>query len=274
MSQVWLNGACVATEKARIDPSDRGFLLGDGAFETMRFEAGEIRRWPRHRARLQAALAALEITPPDWRALESAASELCRAQGLDAAVVRLTVSRGALGGGMTAQDDVAPTVLMTARALPQRPTSLSAQIIDDARRDARNLSSRHKLTGYADMLGARRAAQRAGADMALVLSSDGSVSSADSANLFWVKQGVVFTPSLACGCLPGTTRIALIEALKAREVHVQEGEYAPSDMFAADWVFVTNAVSGLTPLSRIDAQTFTLPTADTTVFQAVCDAAF
>lgn len=273
MSLVWLNGACMALQDARIDLADRGFLLGDGAFETMRFEAGGIRRWSRHRARLQAALAALEIAPPDWQTLEGAASELCRAQGMDTAVVRLTVSRGALGGGMTARDDVAPTVLMTARALPQRPASLRAQFIDEGRRDARNLSSRHKLTGYADMLGARRAAQRAGADMALVLSSDGSVSSADSANLFWVKQGTVFTPSLACGGLPGTTRIALIEALKAREVIVQEGAYAPSEVLAADWAFVTNAVSGLTPLSRIDAQTFTLPTADTTLFQAVCEAA-
>ena len=273
MSVVWLNGACVRADAARIDPADRGFLLGDGAFETMRYEAGDLQRWPRHRARLQEALTALEIPSPDWMALERAAAELCQEQGLEAALVRLTVSRGPLGGGMSVSRNGAPTVLMTAKDLPQRPATLSASWVKDARRDARNLSARHKLTGYADMLGARRAAQRAGAERALVLSSDGHVSSADSANLFWVRQGVVFTPSLACGCLPGTTRAALIEALKARDVSVIEGEFEPSALLDADWAFITNAVSGLVPVSRIETQTFTLPTADTALFQAICAAA-
>lgn len=273
MNLVWLNGDLVSIEKARIDPDDRGFLLGDGAFETLRFDARAIRRGPRHRARLEAALTALDITPPDWNLLEAGVSELCRVQNLDRAMVRLTVSRGALGGGMTAQDGARPTVLITARAQPEAPKGLAAHRVEDARRDARNLSSRHKLTGYADMLGARRSAQRAGADIALMLSGDGHVSSADSANLFWVKRGVVFTPALSSGCLPGTTRAALIEALQARGVTVETGAYEASALEDADWIFVTNAVMGLVPVSALDGRALTAPGADVALFRAICDEA-
>lgn len=271
MSQVWLDGGLVSRDAARIDPDDRGFLLGDGAFETLRYEAGAVKRWSRHQARLTQTLNALEIALPDWGALEAGIPDLMHALQLDAAVIRLTVSRGPLGGGMTTPEGVTPTVLMTARALPERPSFLRAQIVETARRDARNLSSRHKLTGYADMLGARRAAQRAGADLALVLSSDGHVSSADSANLFWVKDGVVFTPSLSCGCLPGTTRAALIDALHERGVTVEEGAYDASALTSADWIFVTNSVMGLTSISTLDGRALSAPGADVALFRAVCE---
>ncbi|WP_440957844.1 aminotransferase class IV [Oceanicaulis sp. LC35] len=273
MAQVWLNGALLAADQARIDPEDRGFLLGDGAFETLRVASGDVRRWSRHKARLEAALQALEIAPPDWDDVKEAALAVCRAQGLETAVVRLTLSRGAQGGGMATRDSASPTVLVTARALPERPAALTARLVTEARRDARNLSSRHKLTGYADMLGARRAAQRAGADVALVLTSDGHVSSADSANLFWVRDGVVFTPALSCGCLPGTTRAALIDALRAREVEVVEGAFEPSELNGADWLFLTNAVMGLVPLSSLDGQYVTAPAADLALLKAICEQA-
>lgn len=273
MSAVWLNGVMLLRGDARIDPDDRGFLLGDGAFETMRFEAGAIRRLPRHRARLDAALAALEIASLDWAKLEAAARALCIAQGLESAVLRLTVSRGASGGGMAPGRPADPTVLLTARERPAAPTSFQARIVDGARRDARNLSSRHKLTGYADMLGARRAARHAGADIALVLSSEGHLSSADSANLFWTSGETVFTPALECGCLPGTSRAALIEALRDDGRVVIEDRFAPEALLEADWSFVTNAVMDAVPLSRIDDQAFSPPEAGLARLRALCDAA-
>lgn len=273
MNPVWLNGELTPIDAARIDPQDRGFLLGDGAFETMRVEAGELRRWPRHRLRLTRALEALEIAAPDWSRIETGIADLVQAVGLEAAVVRLTVSRGPLGGGMTARSGDTATVLATAQPAPERPSALSAHLVDESRRDVRNLSSRHKLTGYADMLGARRAAHRAGADIAIVLSGAGHVSSADSANLFWVKQGVVFTPALACGCLPGTTRAALIESLKGRGVAVEEGAYSADQLGDADWIFVTNAVTGLTPVAELNGRPAPAPGADVALFRAVCDSA-
>ncbi|MBL4544488.1 MAG: aminotransferase class IV [Oceanicaulis sp.] len=100
MTKLWLNGEMLDADAARIDPSDRGFLLGDGAFETLRYEAGELRRWPRHSARLQGALQHIEIPCPDWNLLHDAATKLCQANALERAMVRMTVSRGPSGAGL------------------------------------------------------------------------------------------------------------------------------------------------------------------------------
>lgn len=273
MTRIWLNGETLDAEDARIDPSDRGYLLGDGAFETMRYEAGELRRWPRHSARLESALKQLEITGPDWDVLHAAATKLCQLNALERAMVRLTVSRGPSGGGLASPAGAAPTVLITAGALPDTPAALSARIVESARRDARNISSRYKLTNYADMLAARRDAMRQGADMALVLSADDHVSSADSANVFWVTDGRVYTPDLSCGCLPGTSRAALIAALQAEGEVVIEGRFSPDVLMQADAVFVTNAVRGVVPLVRVNDRDFPSARSAITRLIALCDAA-
>lgn len=273
MTTVWLNGELLDVEDARIGPSDRGFLLGDGAFETLRYEAGELRRWPRHSARLQGALQHIEIPCPDWNLLHDAATKLCQANALERAMVRLTVSRGPSGAGLAPPVGTEPTVLITAAALPTAPAALSARIVESARRDARNMSSRYKLTTYADMLAARRDAVRQGADMALVLSAQDHVSSADSANLFWVKEGRLFTPDLSCGCLPGTSRAALIAALKAEGEVVIEGRFSPDVLMQADAVFVTNAVRGVVPLSRVDDRGFSTEDSQLSRMKALCDVA-
>jgi branched-chain amino acid aminotransferase len=273
MTKVWLNGEILDADAARIDPADRGFLLGDGAFETLRFEAGAVRRWPRHRARLESALKQIEIACPDFAGLEAAVTELCEANALERARVRLTVSRGASGGGLAPPAGVTPTVLITADALPDAPQALSATLIESARRDARNISSRFKLTHYADMLMARRDALRQGADMALVLSAEGHLSSADSANLFWVTAGRVFTPDLSCGCLPGTSRAALIAALEAEGEGVTEGRFAPDALMQAEAAFVTNAVQGVVPLSRVAGHALALADATLHRMNALCEVA-
>lgn len=273
MTKLWLNGDMLDADTARIDPADRGFLLGDGAFETMRHEAGAVRRWPRHRARLESALLNIEIACPDFDTLEAAAAQLCQANALERARVRLTVSRGPSGGGLAPPADAMPTVLITASALPGAQHAQSATIVESARRDARNISSRFKLTDYADMLAARRDAVRQGADMALVLSADDHVSSADSANVFWVAEGRVYTPDLSCGCLPGTSRAALIAALKAEGEAVIEGRFAPDVLMQAEAAFVTNAVRGVVPLARVNDRDFPSADSATARFAALCDAA-
>lgn len=155
MTQVWLDGVFMDVEKARLAPDDRGFLLGDGAFETMRVEAGAVRRWPRHRRRLAGALKWLEIAEPDFAAVEAAAGELCARLGLHGAAVRLTVSRGAHGGGLDAPSGAPGTVLLTARPRPPAPSGVSLVTVKGARRAGLS-SERHKLTAYAEPLAVRR----------------------------------------------------------------------------------------------------------------------
>lgn len=254
MSLVWLDGEILPEAEARVSAADRGFLLGDGAFETMRFQNGAIRRWPRHRARLAGALDWLEIARPDFGALEAAAASLAEALGLADAAVRLAVSRGPQGGGLDALSGAPGTVILTAKALPERCESLSLVTVNTARR-AGLASEQFKLSNYAEPLAARRAARASGADMGLMVSAlDGAAVCADCANLFVVVDGVLATPPVASGALPGTARAALMEAMARRGKPVIERAVSISDLQRVEAAFVTNAVRGAVAVQRLDGR--------------------
>ncbi len=254
MSRVWLDGRVLEAGEAHIDPADRGFLLGDGAFETMRLEVGAIRRWDRHCARLASALKLLEIAPPDWAEIERAARRLAQDDGLEEAVVRLTVSRGPRGRGFAMSAGEPGTVLVSVSAHPGPLTPPSLVTIDAPRREPTSLSARFKSLGYADALHARRRALARGGDMAVMLSSAGAPACADCANLIWITGREAFTPALSTGAMPGTTRAALLEAAADEGLRLREGVFDRAALNQAEAVAVTNAVIGAAPCAALDGR--------------------
>lgn len=253
MSTVWLDGAFVDAQEARIDPADRGFLLGDGAFETMRFARGAVRRWSAHAGRLAAALDTLGIAAPDWRALREACHALPGRNGLKEAVVRLTVSRGAHGRGFDAPQGGPGTVLVTASPLAPRPDGVRLATIDAPRREPTSLSTRFKPIGYGDALHARQLAKAKGADMALMLSSAGAPSCADCANLVWISGRHFAAPGREAGALAGTTRAVMLELM--REESLLQNAGLP--LGEAEAAFICNAVMGVVPVRAIDGRALT-----------------
>src|ERR1700722_7549099 len=91
---IWLNGALVSTDAARIDPADRGLLLGDGLFETVRVAGSQPRHAARHFARLQAGARLLRLDLPDTDELHRALEAVIAAQEMVEGTLRLTVTRG------------------------------------------------------------------------------------------------------------------------------------------------------------------------------------
>lgn len=255
MAEIWLNGAICEADKAGLNVHERGFLLGEAAFETMRWSAGAIRRWPRHRARLEGGLDFLGLPRPDLDRIEHAAAALADALDIAEGVLRLTVAGGGEGQGVVRHPQGAPTVLLTLRPRPEPPASLHLAVLEGVRRGGLP-SERFKLAGYADNIAARRLAAAQGADMAVMLGPDGGTPAcADSANLFLMSAGGgVFTPPVSAGALPGTTRAAILAASQASGLLIEEaGKGRPSfqDAVAA---CVTNAVIGVVPVASIDGR--------------------
>lgn len=126
--KVWLNGALVPAEEARIDPADRGFTLGDGLFETIRVAAGRPRHLDRHLARLAGGAADLGIPLPMGE-LEIAAgiASLLAETGVAEASVRLTLTRGPAPRGLLLPDAPRPTLLAT--AAPASPPPVPARAV-------------------------------------------------------------------------------------------------------------------------------------------------
>ncbi|WP_417485180.1 aminotransferase class IV [Maricaulis salignorans] len=246
---IWLNGEWLEGDLAGLDVADRGLLLGDGLFETLRYSGGRVRRLDAHEQRLRTSCRALDLTCPlDRISLGPLIAELVARAGLTDAAIRLTLTAGCGERGLARTGADEPSCLITAAPLAPSPAALSLASTG-VQRAGHSFAARHKTLSYIDNVMARREARRAGADMALLLDTQGRLSGADCANLFWHRDGRLFTAALACAVLPGTARAAIIAALD-----VEQGEFGPDSLDAADCVFVTNALMGAVAVSRIDGK--------------------
>lgn len=249
---VWIDGALRDAGEAALGVEDRGFLLGHGAFETMRAAGGVIRRWNAHRARLEGGLAYLGVARPGrLDEVPAAAAELARRLELKDAIARLTVSAGAGGGGLELKAGVQARVVLTLKPRPAPPDAVSVQIVEGARRSG-SPGERFKLSGYADLIAARREARAAGADRAVVTGPGGTLACADCANLFWIEAGRVFTPPLEAGALAGVTRTALMRAAAGAGLEIAEALAGPDRLTGAEAAFMTNAAEGVTAISAVN----------------------
>ena len=249
---VWIDGEIRARADARIGVDDRGFLLGHAAFETMRISEGALRRWDRHHARLLGGLAYLGIAPPACLdGVEAGALHLASGLGVKDGVARLTVSAGEGGAGLDGAPDAQALAVLTVKPRPAPPQSVSVTVLDAPRRSG-SPGERFKLSGYADLIAARREARAAGFDRAVVTCAAGGVlACADCATLYWIIERRIQTPSLSGGALPGVARAALMAAARADGLEIEEVSATPDVLRGAEAAFMTNAVEGVVAISRV-----------------------
>jgi branched-chain amino acid aminotransferase len=248
---LWLNGALLPADAARIDPADRGLTLGDGVFETIRVQGGQAMHLAQHLARLRAGAAVLGI-PVGWRdaVLGQAIAAVTEAAGLGDAAARLTLTRGPASRGVLPPGEPHPTMLVTAGALPPPAPPAQAIIAASTRRNQESPLSRIKSLNYLDNIIARREAAARGVDDAILLDTRGRLAESTAANLFVVLNGTILTPPLGDGALPGITRARLLAAGLARERTL-----LPADLSRAAAGFLTNSL-GLRVLTRIEDWVF------------------
>lgn len=242
---LWLNGALLPADLAHINPADRGFLLGDGLFETMAAQNGAVPELARHYARLSAGAALLRLPVPPLAALEQATRAVLAANNLADAALRLTLTRGIGSRGVLPPAQPAPTLLITAAPLPP-PGGPLRLITATIRRDESSPLSRIKSLNYLPGILARIEAAEHGADDALLLNHQGRVAETSAANLFVLVDGAWLTPPVAEGALPGTRRAQLLDSGR-----IQEAPLAPAALLQADAIFTGNALS-LRAVAAID----------------------
>lgn len=259
---VWHQGALRPVEAVRVDPTDRGLLLADGLFETMRARDGRILRLERHWARLSDGARLLDIPlPVDEPGLAAAARELLLANGFarGEAALRLTLTRGPGPRGLAPPERPNPTLLLAAFPLPEPAPAARAVLVRGVRRNELSPASRIKSLAYLDQILAWREAIAAGGDEALLCNTAGRLACASAANLFLVIEGRLWTPSVGEGALPGVTRAVLLERARAEGLLAVEADVARHLLARAEEAFVTNTLVGVRPIVSIDGRS--LPTA-------------
>ncbi len=214
---VWLNDRLVVQDDAHISATDRGFLLADGVFETVRVAHGGPCHLMAHLRRLQDGCAVLNLPPPAvvCSAIGEAVQATIAANGIEHGSVRLTWTRGSGPRGLLPSGGEQPTLLITASALAPSTGKLWRLVTcQRTRRNEHSPLSRIKSLNYGDGLIARQEAAARGAEDAILLNSVGHVAETSIATLFLCREGVWLTPRVADGALPGIRRAqALAEGL-------------------------------------------------------------
>ena len=255
--KVWLNGEIADARDARIDPADRGFLLGDGLFETMLARRGDVVFFEEHLLRLMRGAEALGLALP-YAPDEIAAAclDIIDANGLDdagRASLRLTLTRGPAPRGLALPPEPKPTVLIGASPAAAPPERLTAALVSP-RRNPWSPSARLKALPYLDNVLAKEEAREKGADDALMLDTGGHVACASAANFFMWEGDRLVTPPDNGAILPGITRAAVLELAPDIGIDIREEEIVPARLAQASGTFLTNSLMGIVPLSRIDGR--------------------
>ena len=244
---IHLNGALVSAADARVDPADRGLTLGDGLFETIRARDGRPLRLAAHCARLRAGADVLDLpVPVSDEALGRALEETLKANAVTDGVLRLALTRGPGPRGLLPPPQPRPTLLITAATEASSPSPIRAVIATKTRRNEHSPLSRCKCINYLDNILARLEAAKRGADDALLLNTAGRLAGTTMANLFLVIDGVVVTPPVADGALPGVIRAEVLAAAGAEERSLK-----PEDLASASEAFITNCL-GIRAVVSVD----------------------
>ena len=251
---LWLNGAIREAAGSCIAADDRGFTLGDGVFETLRVQAGQVLRHEAHLRRLREGAAVLGIPVPHRDdALVQAMDATLTANGIRDGSLRLTLSRGPAPRGLATPAAPDPTLLIVAAPCPSvavPPAGGPAHVVTATvtRRNEWSPLSRIKSLSYLDSVLARREAERAGADDAILLNTQGRVAEATGANLIVLLAGALLTPPVEDGALPGIARGVLIGAGLVRVASF--GRDALGD---AEAIFLCNSL-GIRGIASLDSR--------------------
>jgi branched-chain amino acid aminotransferase len=241
--KVYLNGTLVDQDNACLNPMDRGFLLGDGLFETIRVEDGAPARLERHLRRLSYGCDVLRMDFPQW--LTPAIDETISANKVTNGVLRLTVTRGPGPRGVLPPKDATQTVIISATPSEIRTTDpMKAKIAKTTRRNEFSPLAQCKSLNYLDNVIARQEADDQGADEALLLNTAGNLAEATAANLFVVIDGMLLTPPVTDGALPGVMREEILTDAEQRTLR-------PDDLARASEAFLTNSL-GVRSLVTVD----------------------
>lgn len=235
---------------------DRLVLFGFGLFETLLITESGPQFVDLHWKRMKNGADVLSLNMPDeadW--LQQIHAFLGQTSQSQPYALRVTLSGGAPENQLPAQ------LLFHKRPIPYTPLQYEKGILLHRLTTPRNEYSpltQIKSTNYLENLLAKETAKRHGADEGMWCNTQGFLCEGSMSNLFFIKEGALYTPSLDSGCLPGTRRRLILDLARTLQIPTFEGLYWPAQLLEADEIFMTNALMGLMPVRQIDNTVFSV----------------
>ena len=254
--QLILNKTIISEDEACINVKDRGFLLGDGLFETCKIQNYHIEFFDKHYERLATSANALMISfEYDCQDLKNNCMELIKKNKLETgnAVMRISLTRGIGLRGINLPEKSKPTLLIT--VVPYQPPSQEHTIramITGITRNPASAITKFKTLNCLEPVLARQEAQANGFDEGIMLNTNGYIAECSVANIFMIKNNKIITPSIESGILPGIVRNHIISMCLENNFSISEKLVSIDEILSAEEVFQTNSLIGIQSISQIN----------------------
>ena len=256
---IWVNGTLKPRNEAVVSVFDSGFMLGDGIWEGLRLYEGRWAFLEDHLDRLFEASLAVDLDiGMDRDGVIAALEETRKANGMETdAHARLMVTRGVKARPFQhpALSRSGPTVvIIMEHSRPALPRPIRLATVPHLR--GLPMTQDPKLNSHSKLncILACIAAEKAGADEALMLDVHGFVNTTNACNFFIVRKGEVWT-STGDYCMNGITRQKVIDVCRADGIPVHERNFSLVDTYGADEAFLTGTFGAQTPVGSIDGRT-------------------
>ncbi|SEQ87388.1 D-amino acid aminotransferase [Thalassovita taeanensis] len=255
---IYLNGKIVPKAQAVVSVYDSGFMLGDGVWEGLRLYNGKWAFLTEHIDRLFEAAKAIDLDIDMTRdAVIQALTDTQKANGMTTdAHARLMVTRGVKSRPFQhpSLSKSGPTVtIIMEHSQPKIPRPIRLATVPHLR--GLPMTQDPKLNSHSKLncILACIAAEKAGADEALMLDVHGFVNTTNACNFFIVRKGEVWT-STGDYCMNGITRQKVIDLCRENAIPVFQRNFSLVDTYGADEAFLTGTFGAQTPVSEIDGR--------------------
>lgn len=257
---VYLNGAFVPKEEAKVSVFDHGYLYGDGVFEGIRAYDGKVFRLHEHIARLYKSARAITLKiPMTPEELAEVVLETLRRNGRRDGYIRVVVSRGE--GDLGLNPDLCPqaTVVVIADDITLFPTrdyeeGLTVVTVSTRRNIPEALDPKIKSLNYLNNILAKIETNLAGVKEGIMLNREGYCTEGTGDNLFIVNDGAIITPPPHAGILVGITRQVVIEIAGKLGLPCREELITQHEVYTADECFLTGTAAEIIPVVKMDGR--------------------
>jgi branched-chain amino acid aminotransferase len=262
MHYINYNGKYLLDNEPIVGAQNRGLRYGDGIFETIKLKNGKLILAEEHWERLCKGLTALKFTPSKFFTKEKIFAEilvLAQKNKLQDARVRLTIIKG--DGGIYDAKNHNENYIIEAISLPEGNGELNSNGLQlcfykDAKKAIDNFSNL-KTNNYLPYFMGALFAKENNCNDAIILNSEQNICDTTIANIFYIKNEVVYTPALTQGCVAGVMRAWLITKIQALGFSVFEKEVSKADLLTADEIFLSNSIYNVRWVAAIENSSYT-----------------
>ena len=264
---VYVNGRLSSEAEAVVPVFDHGFLYGEGVYEVCRTYAGRVRLLARHLARLRASAGLIALPVPfDDATLRARIDDTLVAAdlapwraGTPDAYVRLLLTRGV--GELSYDPRTCPTPSLVIIARPHTPppphayeTGVQVALVDVQRNRREALNPQIKSNNLLNNALAMQQALGRDAFEAVMRNHEGHLAECSQSNLFVVARGIVRTPPVGQGLLPGITRAFVLELCDSLGIASEQHALDEADLVGADESFLTSTTREIVPVVGVDGR--------------------